>query len=51
MAYALVGGVVAVSFIAPAIIGFGDAWFVPLAVVPFALLYLAFDRRMRKRGQ
>jgi uncharacterized membrane protein YoaK (UPF0700 family) len=48
MPYTLIVGVVIVSFIAMLIVGF-DAWFVPLVVVPFAVLYLLFDRRMRDR--
>ena len=46
MAYLIIGGVVLVSFLAPLIIGFDDGWFVPLAVLPFALLYAALDRKM-----
>jgi hypothetical protein len=48
MAYALIGGVILVSFIAPFIVGFGDAWFVPLAILPFAALYAAYDRKLRR---
>ena len=48
MAYALIGGVVLVSFLCPLIIGFSDAWFVPLTVVPFALLYAAYDAKLRR---
>ena len=48
MAYALIGGVVLVSFLAPLIVGFADAWFVPLVVLPFALLYAAFDAKLRR---
>ena len=51
MAYAIIGGVVLVSFLAPLIIGFDDGWFVPLAVLPFALLYAAYDRRMVREEQ
>jgi hypothetical protein len=47
MAYAIVGGVVLVSLLAPLIIGFDDAWFVPLFVLPFGALYAAYDRRLR----
>ena len=48
MAYALIGGVVLVSFLAPLIVGFSDAWFVPLAILPFALVYAAFDAKLRR---
>jgi hypothetical protein len=48
MAYAIIAGVVLVSLLAPLIIGFDDAWFVPLFILPFGALYAAFDRRMQK---
>jgi hypothetical protein len=48
MAYAIIGGVVLVSLLAPLIVGFDDAWFVPLFILPFGALYAAFDRRMRQ---
>jgi hypothetical protein len=48
MAYALIGGVVLVSFLAPLIVGFADAWFVPLAVLPFAAAYAAYDAKLRR---
>ena len=48
MAYVIIGGVVLVSFLAPLIIGFDDGWFVPLAVLPFAILYALFDNKLRK---
>jgi hypothetical protein len=52
MAYSLIGGVVVISFVVPAIVGFGDAWFVPLVVIPFAALYGVFDWRLRhQRGE
>jgi hypothetical protein len=47
MAYVIIGGVVLCSFLAWPIVGFDDAWFVPLTVLPFALLYAAFDRKLR----
>lgn len=50
MAYAIIGGVVLASFIAPLIVG-TDGLVVPLAVLPFAAIYLVFDRRMRRREQ
>ena len=51
MAYALIGGVVLVSFIVPAIIGFDDGWFVPLVILPPAIVYLYYDQRLRRRGE
>jgi hypothetical protein len=47
MAYAIIGGVVLVSFLAPLIVGW-DAWFVPVAVLPFAILYALFDAKLRR---
>ena len=46
MAYAIIGGVVLVSLLAPLIIGWDDGWFVPLAILPFAAIYAAFDRKL-----
>lgn len=48
MAYAMIGGVVLVSLLAPLIIGFEDAWFVPLVIIPFAALYAAYDAKLRR---
>ena len=48
MAYALIGGVILVSLLCPFIVGFDDAWFVPLTVIPFAALYAAYDRKLRE---
>jgi hypothetical protein len=48
MAYALIGGVVLVSFLCPLIVGFDDAWFVPLVVIPFAAVYAAYDAKLRR---
>ena len=48
MAYALIGGVMLVSLLAPFIVGFNDAWFVPLIVFPLAALYAAYDRKLRE---
>jgi hypothetical protein len=47
MAYAIVGGVVLVSLLAPLLLGFDEAWFVPLAVLPLGLAYVLVDRRLR----
>jgi hypothetical protein len=49
MAYMIIGGAMVVSLIIPAIIGFADAWFVPLVVLAIGIPYLAYDRRLRKR--
>ena len=48
IAYVIIGGVVLLSFLAPLFVGW-DAWFVPLAVLPFALLYGLYDRDLAKR--
>ena len=45
MAYVNIGGVVLMSFLAPLFVGW-DAWFVPLAVLPFAILYALYDRQL-----
>ena len=50
MAYVIIGGVVLMSFLAPLFVGW-DAWFVPLAVLPFAAVYAAFDRQLRLREE
>ena len=49
MAYMIIGGVVLVSLLAPLIIGWDDGWFVPLAILPFAAIYAAFDRKLVQR--
>ena len=51
MAYVIIGGVMLVSLIIPAIIGFADAWYVPLIVFALGVPYLLFDRRMRNRSE
>jgi hypothetical protein len=48
--YWMVGGVAAISLVIPAIIG-GDAWYVPLIVIPLALVYLLVDRRLKHRDE
>jgi hypothetical protein len=48
MAYALIGGVILVSLLCPFIIGWNDAWFVPLTILPFAALYAAYDAKLRR---
>jgi predicted membrane protein len=50
MPYTLIFGVIIVSIGAAALVGFGDAWFVPLIVLAFALPYLIYDHRSRNRG-
>ena len=44
--YSLVGGVILASLLAPAFLG-TDGWIAPLAVLPFAIVYLLIDRRLR----
>jgi len=51
MAYIIIGGVMLVSLMVPAVIGFADAWYVPLIIFALGLPYLAFDRRLRKRAE
>ena len=48
MAYAIIGGVIVVALFVPLIIG-AEGWVVPVAVIPFAIIYALLDRRMRKR--
>ena len=50
MAYAIIGGVILVALFVPLIIG-AEGWVVPVAVIPFAIIYALFDRRMRKRAE
>jgi hypothetical protein len=50
MAYLIIGGVVLMSFLAPVFVGW-DAWFVPLAVLPFAALYALYDRQLARREE
>ncbi len=45
--YSLVGGVILASLLAPAFLG-TDGWIAPLAVLPFAILYLLVDRRLKR---
>jgi hypothetical protein len=49
MPYVVIGGVLLVSVLAGFAIGWDDAWFVPLAVIPFGLLYLAWDRKKARQ--
>lgn len=49
MAYAIIGGVMLVSLIVPAVVGFADAWYVPLVILAIGVPYLAYDRRLRNR--
>ena len=44
--YSLVGGVILASLLAPAFLG-ADGWIAPLAVLPFAIVYLLIDRRLK----
>ena len=48
MAYVIIGGVLLISLLAPLFIG-GDAWVVPVAVLPFALMYGLYDRELLRR--
>jgi uncharacterized membrane protein YoaK (UPF0700 family) len=48
MPYSLVGGVILASLLAPAFLG-ADGWIAPLAVLPFAIVYLLIDRRLKQR--
>ena len=49
IAYYIVGSVMLVALLAPAFLGFSDAWFVPLTLLPFGAAYVLFDRRLRER--
>jgi len=46
--YVVIAGVLLVSLAAPLFIGW-HLWFVPVIVLPFALLYLLYDRRLAQR--
>ena len=48
LAYWIIGGVLVASLLAPAIIG-ADGWIVPLVVLPFGLIYAAYDKRLRDK--
>jgi hypothetical protein len=48
LAYWIIGGVLAVSLLAPLIIG-RDGWLVPVVVIPFAIVYALIDKRLRDR--
>ena len=48
LAYWIIGGVLAASFIAPLIIG-AEGWVVPVVVLPFALVYALVDKRLRDK--
>jgi hypothetical protein len=51
MPYIVIAGVIVVSLLAGFLIGWDDAWFVPLIVIPFAVLYLIFDRQRAGREE
>ena len=51
MPYAIIAGVVLVALLAGFFIGWDDAWFVPLVVLPFVVMYALFDRRKRAATQ
>ena len=51
MPYAVIAGVVLVSVLAGFLVGWDDAWFVPVVVIPLALFYAAFDRAQAKRRE
>ncbi len=46
LAYWIIGGVLATALLAPLIIG-KDGWIVPLATIPFCLVYALIDRKLR----
>jgi membrane protein implicated in regulation of membrane protease activity len=48
MPYMLIGGVAVVSLGVILLLGL-EVWFVPVIVLPFAVLYLLFDRHLRDR--
>ena len=48
LAYWIIGGVLLASLLAPAIIG-SDGWVVPLAVLPFGLVYAVIDKKLRDK--
>jgi hypothetical protein len=48
MAYVIIAGVVLMSLLAPLFVG-TEGWVVPVAVIPFALFYAAYDRTLRRR--
>ena len=50
MAYVIIGGVVLMSLLAPLFVG-PEAWITPIAVIPFALFYAAYDRMLRQREE
>jgi hypothetical protein len=49
IAYYIVGGVLLVSMLAPLFLGFDEAWFVPVAILPFGAAYALLDRKLRER--
>ncbi len=49
MPYTVVLGVMLVALASPLFIG-GDGWIVPIVVLPFALVYLAFDFARKRRS-
>jgi len=50
MAYVIIGGVVLVALLAPLFVG-AEGWVVPVAVLPFALVYALYDRRLARREE
>ena len=50
IAYAIVGGVMLVSLLAPLFIG-SDGWIVPLITLLFAIPYLLYDRKLARSEQ
>ncbi len=48
MAYVIIGGVVLLALLAPLFVG-ADAWIVPVAVIPFAVVYALYDRSLARR--
>ena len=48
LAYWIIGGVLATALLAPLIIG-KDGWIVPLAVLPFGLIYAVIDKKLRDK--
>ena len=48
LAYWIIGGVIAAAMLAPLIIG-KDGWIVPIAGLPFGLIYAAVDKKLRDK--
>ena len=49
MAYSIIGGALFVALAVPVMIGFADAWFVPLVIAALLAPYAVYDRRLRRR--